>query len=62
MISSIRSIKNNNPATVPGFLLPSPHHTPFKKPPRPHFSYRYAMQVTKLILLAIKHLISKHIN
>ncbi|EFI3501925.1 hypothetical protein G3D67_001315 [Escherichia coli] len=47
MISSIRSIKNNNPATVPGFLLPSPHHTPFKKPPRPRFSYRYAMQVTK---------------
>ncbi|EOW5148114.1 hypothetical protein ACOY1M_004422, partial [Escherichia coli] len=36
-----------NPVTVPGFLLPSPHHTPFKKPPQPRFSYRYAMQVTK---------------
>ena len=21
------------PVTVPGFLLPSPHHTPLKKPP-----------------------------
>lgn len=35
-----------NPATVPGFFA-SPHHTPFKKPPQPRFSYRYAMQVTK---------------
>ncbi|HGY9038130.1 TPA: hypothetical protein ACNTVS_003449, partial [Escherichia coli] len=42
------------------FALPS-SHKPFKKPPQPPFSYRYAMQVTKLILFAIKHLISKHI-
>ncbi|KAA1928584.1 hypothetical protein EA199_23570 [Escherichia coli] len=48
--------------TGPGFLLPYPHHTPFKKTPQPRFSYCCAMQVTKLILFAIKHLISKHIN
>ena len=51
-----------NPATVPGFFCLPSSHKPLKKPPQPRFSYRYAMQVTKLILFAIKHLISKHIN
>ncbi len=50
------------PGRRAGFSFASPHHTPFKKPPHPPFSYRYAIQVTKLILFAIKQLISKHIN
>ncbi len=36
-----------NPATAPGFLfLPLITHT-VQKTTTPHFSYRYAMQVTK---------------
>ncbi|HGY9067127.1 TPA: hypothetical protein ACNTVZ_003869, partial [Escherichia coli] len=51
-----------NPGHRAGFSFVPSSHKPFEKPPHPPFSYRYAIQVTKLILFAIKQLISKHIN
>lgn len=51
-----------SPAIVPGFLLPPLITHRSKNHHNPRFSYRYAMQVTKLIPFAIKQLISKYIN